>query len=389
MMTTCPLCAEHNDDNATKCRYCQSDLLAVSESALDNESHSDETASNAFADNSEYSTSVSSAVDNGLVKFAKFVAASLSLFAIIGLFYVGMKLVGIASDLANAEEQIRTTEQRLSQVNNSLGDRMEKLDERERKLDRLQIKTETVWSRVEQTYNRIQNIASKPEAPMIGLEGASSTASVPIVTNELTEFTKGYGKLWPPGTVIDIAFLEGNSEQQQAVKLSAVQWSEYANLTFNFDSATNRSDIRISFEPASGNWSYIGTDAKHAIKSVATMNFDPSLNDIPSNKSVLRQFGYAIGLLDEHQNPSSNILWDYDAAHEKLSSSPKLWSPESIDRFLLGKWAADAYPNGKPYDSGSIMHERISAELTVGTSAIAGGSVISEGDKQWVGLLYP
>jgi len=65
--------------------------------------------------------------------------------------------------------------------------------------------------------------------------------------------------------------------------------------------------IRISFNPASGSWSYVGSDAIRVPSDNATMNFnwiDKGSAMTEGDRSViLHEFGHALGYRHEHQSP--------------------------------------------------------------------------------------
>ncbi|HEY1067806.1 MAG TPA: M43 family zinc metalloprotease, partial [Pirellulales bacterium] len=50
---------------------------------------------------------------------------------------------------------------------------------------------------------------------------------------------------------------------------------------------------------------------------------------------VLHEFGHALGLIHEHQNPCSQIKWNRDAVIKDLSSPPANWSRDKIQKNVL------------------------------------------------------
>ena len=66
-------------------------------------------------------------------------------------------------------------------------------------------------------------------------------------------------KMWPNGSTLRVRFMGGTNEQQALAREQAGWWTEHANLNFEFNNATD-AEIRISFDPYDGAWSYVGTD---------------------------------------------------------------------------------------------------------------------------------
>lgn len=398
-MRVCHFCSENNKDDAIKCKYCQSVL---------NDSADDENSSRVARN--KVSTSAASIYDlnSVLVKLAKLIAMGLVALGFVGLVYFAFKLIGVASDRASDKTTTRAVGFNISPTEDSASNRAIALDGSSQTLKRTQTIKESVWSKVESAYNSTKNESTDLATPSTSTSTSTSTAisttvpsSVPTGESEigvsvvsqiapkLSNYSLGHGKLWRPGTTINIAYIEGSLEQRAAIELSAVEWSRYANLMFDFESSDRNSDVRISFQPGDGNWSSIGTDAKNTQSSVATMNFDSSLEKSLDSTVVLQQFGRAIGLLEEQNNPYANIPWDQEAVYQAFSNPPKQWSIELIDRFLTQRWPEDSFPSRKPYDRNSVMHGSVSSDLILGNVEIEGGVEISSGDKEWVRVLYP
>jgi len=155
------------------------------------------------------------------------------------------------------------------------------------------------------------------------------------------------GKLWPVGTTLRVAFQGGNTDQHQAVKRFAPKWTEHANLKFAFGDAA-AAEIRVAFAD-DGAWSYVGTDGTGIPPHEPTMNFGWLDEAV-----VLHEFGHAIGLAHEHQNPAGGILWDEQAVIRDLSGPPNFWDDVTIRHNVLSKYTHDQI-NGTEFDPKSIM----------------------------------
>lgn len=66
-------------------------------------------------------------------------------------------------------------------------------------------------------------------------------------------------KLWITGSTLRVRFIGGTAEQRALAKEQALWWTQFANLTFDFNDAAD-AEIRVSFDASDGAWSYIGTD---------------------------------------------------------------------------------------------------------------------------------
>lgn len=157
-----------------------------------------------------------------------------------------------------------------------------------------------------------------------------------------------FRKLWVTGSTLHVRFLEGTDSQKALVKEQAGWWTEHANLNFVFDDAAD-AQIRITFDPNDGAWSYIGTDATGIPHSQATMNLG-----FLDGGTAAHEFGHAIGLAHEHQNPSAGIEWNEEVVLRELAGPPNNWSEQTIRHNVLDKYAVDQI-RGTDFDRESIM----------------------------------
>lgn len=191
------------------------------------------------------------------------------------------------------------------------------------------------------------------------------------------------GKLWINGSSLSVSFMGGTTEQHNIVRKYAPLWTKHANLQFEFTDSPN-SDIRIAFED-DGAWSYIGTDAKRISPNEATMNFGWLDEAV-----VLHEFGHAIGLAHEHQNPDGGIQWNEAAVIRDLSGPPNNWDTETIRHNVLSKYSHDQI-NGTEFDAKSIMLYSFPAEWTVDGFHSEENTTLSEIDKAFIAgkKMYP
>ncbi|MES2794603.1 MAG: M12 family metallopeptidase [Bacteroidota bacterium] len=191
-------------------------------------------------------------------------------------------------------------------------------------------------------------------------------------------------KLWINGSTLRVKFMEGNTSQHNQVKKFANEWSNFGNIKFLFNDA-NDAEIRITFDPNKGSWSYIGTDCRNIPLNEATMNFGWLDKAV-----VLHEFGHALGMIHEHQNPQGGIKWNKPKVYEDLGGSPNFWSPSTVDRNMFKTYGVDQI-NGTEVDKKSIMLYQVPQEWTLDDFSSVKNTELSEIDKSFIGSdkIYP
>lgn len=192
------------------------------------------------------------------------------------------------------------------------------------------------------------------------------------------------GKAWMNGSTLSVRFIGGSAAQHAKVREQAGWWEAVANLRFDFNEAPG-ADLRISFDAGDGAWSYVGTDCRSIPRNEATMNLG-----FMDGGTVAHEFGHAIGLAHEHQNPAGGIRWNEQVVIQAMAGSPNFWDEPTTRRNILERYEADQI-TGTEFDSQSVMLYFFPAEWTrdgVGTQA---NEVLSSLDKQFIGgaRMYP
>ncbi len=192
------------------------------------------------------------------------------------------------------------------------------------------------------------------------------------------------GKLWMNGSTLRVRFLGGTASQQNTARQQANWWTQYANLTFDFNNAPN-AEIRISFDANDGAWSYIGTDATSIPANQATMNLG-----FLDGGTAGHEFGHAIGLAHEHQNPKVGIQWNETVVINALAGPPNNWSEATTRHNVLDKYSLNQI-NGTDFDKNSIMLYFFPASWTLNGIATSQNDVLSATDKAFVASakMYP
>ncbi|MET1085907.1 MAG: M12 family metallopeptidase [Arthrobacter sp.] len=197
---------------------------------------------------------------------------------------------------------------------------------------------------------------------------------------------------WPEGATIKVGFLGGDPDLQGRVKSVAREWTgpQMARLELNFED-TATADIRIAFEQGNGSWSYLGTEAQDIPAEEPTMNYGwltPHSTDDELRRVVLHEFGHALGLIHEHQNPDKPIAWNKAAVIADLSKPPNSWTPEVIENNIFRKYDPSEVHTTST-DATSIMMYPIPASWTTDGFSAGLNKDLSSTDKDFIRTAYP
>jgi serralysin len=196
---------------------------------------------------------------------------------------------------------------------------------------------------------------------------------------------------WKSGDTIRIAFMEGDDKLQRRVRDVAMRWVApgMANLQLSFTDSSN-SQVRVAFRAGNGSWSTVGTTCKQVAADKPTMNFgwiNSDSADDEVRRVVLHEFGHAIGLIHEHQNPVAAIKWNRDAVIRELSGPPNNWSVEEIGFNVLNPASPDDV-NATTLDPTSIMMYPIPASWTENGFSTDLNGDLSKVDRQFIRTQY-
>jgi len=192
------------------------------------------------------------------------------------------------------------------------------------------------------------------------------------------------GKTWMNGSTFQVRFMGGSSAQQDVARGQADWWAQVADLKFNFNNAPN-AEIRTSFDSQDRAWSYIGTDCRSILLNEATMNLG-----FLDGGTAAHEFGHAIGLAHEHQNPAGGIEWNEEVVIRECAKSPNFWDEEKTRHNVLRKYSVDQI-NGTAFDPKSIMLYFFPASWTLNGIGTEANDVLSSLDKEFIAgaKMYP
>jgi hypothetical protein len=196
------------------------------------------------------------------------------------------------------------------------------------------------------------------------------------------------GRKWKPGRSIRIAFLGGHPTVRQRVQHAAMEWTNHANIKFQFVGEGEPGEVRIAFRPG-GSWSLLGTDALAAPADQETMNYGwlNQDSDEPTVRSVvLHEFGHALGLIHEHQfTGPGRIVWNEPAAIAYYGRTQG-WNPDMVRQQVLTPYAESDAATTAQVDKDSIMMYPIQAGIA--NIAVGWNTRLSPTDIDFIGRHY-
>lgn len=194
------------------------------------------------------------------------------------------------------------------------------------------------------------------------------------------------GGLW---RVVDVLFMGGNERQRTAVaEIVQSTWNQLSGLQFAF---TGKADaaVRIAFE-AGASWSQPGNYGMNGPFEQPTMNFGWLHGDtawVEWERVVCHEFGHALALMHEHQNPTVKIPWNRPAVYAWFRKYQG-WPPEIVDSQVLVPLGIEV-ARATRFDPASVMVYGIPAEILLDPSwAMERNSLPSMGDAATVQMLY-
>lgn len=372
LMKTCTYCKEKINEEATKCRYCCS-VVNGTEKKHDNEGR--------------YVTYI---LDRDLVRFIKVASSFLAVFLIVGAFLYGFDLKQASKEIRDAQKESLKAYKKMKETEHIVSGMLEQV--------------RSVVDDAKAQFAQIQESSKQAEIIVVSLQKKHRAISQTITVQasevkiNLSIARDKNTKLWVNGAKLRISFMGGDKKIKEKIIRVASQWLETANLKFDFGT-WKESEIRIGFRADRGIYSYVGSDALNVPQNEATMNLgwftaisseeDISRAEENISRVVLQQFGHALGLYNEHQNPNVEIPWDIESIKREMSGPPNFWSIHRIERQFLYKWPADAFPIQKEFDPDSVMFQISNKNWLKIELPDRKKTTLSKGDKEFISGLYP
>lgn len=221
-------------------------------------------------------------------------------------------------------------------------------------------------------------------------DGFGGTGTALAVTPMPPALAAETGKMWQVGRTLRVRFLNGDSAIQQKVVHHAKQWLSFADIDFNFGNDAN-AEIRIDLGSDGQSWSHIGTDCLSVPANQATMHYGWLTKDTADdefNRTVVHEFGHALGCFHEHQNPAGDIQWNKEAVYRYYEGPPNNWTKAQVDNNLFAKYDKNI-SQYSALDPTSIMMYPIPPEFTTNGFTVGWNRQLSPMDKQYIQRWYP
>lgn len=183
---------------------------------------------------------------------------------------------------------------------------------------------------------------------------------------------------------IGVHFLNGDEGQKELVRQSARQWLSGALgslVQFSFDVTRPRAQITINLQSDRNN-SIVGRASADYAQSQATMNLFNMIDHI-----IMHEFGHALGLNHEHQNPAVAIRWNKPAVIAEMAKQG--WTPEMCEQNIFTRFNSSYACVGDPgFNRNSIMLYPIPKSWTEDGFSSGTNASISAGDRSCMVGIY-
>ncbi len=197
-------------------------------------------------------------------------------------------------------------------------------------------------------------------------------------------------KKWENGRELHVRFLGGDAAVRRKVQEYAEQWHDYANIRFLFDDHPE-AEIRVGFVLDGSSWSALGTDALNVDwfpPGERTMNFGwltVATADDEFSRTVIHEFGHALGCIHEHSSPGQSIPWNREAVYRYYAA--RGWTPAVVDLNIFRKYDREQTQYSE-FDPESIMLYPIPKELTLNGYEVGWNRTLSRTDKEFIAQVY-
>ncbi len=196
---------------------------------------------------------------------------------------------------------------------------------------------------------------------------------------------------WDNGQTIRVTFIDPSPPRAlvDKVKQIAPEWTTHANLDFEFVRSMQAADVTVSFLQPRIYSSLVGTDSRQARPSL-NLGFTADVDEAGYRSLILHEFGHALGLHHEHQNPSGNpIEWDPPAVYAYFRRVAGWDDRKTFDNVIKRLDADSRRYLFTEFDPKSIMLYAFPKELTTTRVGTERASELSATDVALIRQMYP
>lgn len=243
---------------------------------------------------------------------------------------------------------------------------------------------------------------------------------VPRICVELNTISGNADKMWPRGSVITVGFMDDGSQIQstpinvmknvsnnkaQSDSIDPLQFTildQYktmpervmavvreriepliGDIRFRFVGKHYPADVRVSFNPKKGSYSYVGTDCLKMDKSSETLNL--GWFDVPT---TIHEFIHVLGGVHGMNNPRGfDVDWNPLKVYQ-WAQTTQGWNKQTTQKNILDKYTL--YKTDRvDYDPLSIMMYFFPSSLTKNHQTGYMNMKMSGPDVLWITKLYP
>ncbi|RUL89264.1 zinc metalloprotease [Tautonia sociabilis] len=195
---------------------------------------------------------------------------------------------------------------------------------------------------------------------------------------------------------LNVVFLDGEASVQALVRQHARAWEESANVRFNFLGIERYADahIRITMPPTRSFHSYLGTGSAQIDRRLPSMTLGFTDDVLAEPKEVrrlvLHEFGHALGLIHEHQNPNGGLKFKEPEVFEYFWRTQR-WDERTVREQVIRPARAEELSNASKFDPDSIMLYAFPPSIIAAgpVSATKLNYELSEQDRRTIAALYP
>ena len=195
---------------------------------------------------------------------------------------------------------------------------------------------------------------------------------------------------------LNVVFLDGHPTVQDLVKRHVRAWEEAAHIKFNFLGRDRFVDahIRITMPPSRIFQSYLGNGSLMIDRRLPsmTLGFTNEVLAIPSEvrRLVLHEFGHALGLIHEHQNPNGGLKFRVPEVYQYFWQHHR-WDERTVREQVIQPARAAELKNATKFDPDSIMLYAFPASIIAAgpVTATRLNSELSVSDRNYIASLYP